>query len=243
MSRSNSHLAPGRQGPILRDMSVGIEPNSLQHEQTSAGEAFPPPGAGPAPPKPPKSVRIFTARFISIVGHPFVLLPLLLFLPRFENNRGDALHSTVMFMAIVLVPLSLLIWRARASGQWQTVDASDKTDRPALYGTAIAALAGASAYFHFVQRSADLVRGFAAAALMMLVAAGLNRWIKISLHVAFACFCGVLLARTRLSYGLPVLLLVPALIWSRLVLSRHVLSETIAGVILGLMGAGCILRF
>jgi hypothetical protein len=29
--------------------------------------------------------------------------------------------------------------------------------------------------------------------------------------------------------------------WSRLVLSRHLLSETIGGVILGLLGASCFL--
>ncbi len=186
-------------------------------------------------------MRITAARLVSIVGHPFVLLTLLLLLPRLQSGTGDALRTTLAFIAMVIVPVAALIWRARTTGQWRTVDASDKADRPVLYATAIIVLVLVSAYFYFVVRSPTLVRGFITAALMMGVAAGVNRWIKISLHLAFACFAGVLLAKARLGYGVPVLLLVPALVWSRLVLSRHVLSETIAGGVLGLLGAACFL--
>jgi membrane-associated phospholipid phosphatase len=82
-----------------------------------------------------------------------------------------------------------------------------------------------------------VVRGSIVSAVMLMLTAALNHRIKISLHLTFACFCGILLARVRLSYGLPVLLLIPALIWSRVVLSRHGLPETLCGLILGLFGA------
>jgi hypothetical protein len=72
---------------------------------------------------------------------------------------------------------------------------------------------------------------------MMLVAFALNHWTKLSLHLAFASFCGLLLGTVQLRAGLLILLCVPALIWSRLVLSRHVLCETIGGLILGGCGA------
>src|ERR1019366_4132383 len=120
-----------------------------------------------------------------------------------------------------------------------TVDASDKSDRPALYKAAIVVIAVAIAYFYFIEPSPEVVRGCLVTSGMLLLAALLNRWCKISLHITFACFCGILLARVRLSYGIPVLLLLPPLIWSRLVLSRHVLSEAIGGVMLGSAGAAC----
>ncbi len=186
-------------------------------------------------------MKIAAARWISIVAHPFVLLPLLFFLPRFQSDSAGAFRTTLAFIAIVLIPLALLIWRSRASGRWQTVDASDQADRPALYTTSLGVLAAVIAYFSFVDHAPVLVRGCAVAAGMIALAALLNHWLKISLHLAFACFSGVLLARVRLSYGLPVLLLVPPLIWSRLVLSRHVLSETIGGVVLGVAAASCML--
>jgi hypothetical protein len=182
-------------------------------------------------------MKINAARFISIVAHPFVLLTLLVFLPRFQNDAGGAFRTTLIFVGIVLVPMALLIWRAVASGRWATVDASDRADRPLLYGVSVVVLIAAIAYFYFVERSSALVRGSFVAAAMLMLAAMLNRRIKISLHLTFACFCGVLLIRVRLSYGLPVLLLIPALIWARVVLSRHVFPETICGLILGLSGA------
>ncbi len=183
------------------------------------------------------TMKTSVARVISIAGHPFVLLPLLIFLPLFQSDVGGALRTTLIFGCIVVIPLGLLIWRSCASGEWRTVDASDKANRPVLFKATILVLIVVSAYFHFVERAPQVVRGCIVSSAMLLLAAGLNRWIKISLHLTFACFCGVLLATVRLNYGLPVLLLVPPLIWSRLVLSRHIVSETIGGVILGLLGA------
>ena len=183
-------------------------------------------------------MRIAAARIISIVGHPFILLSLLVWWLQLQTNRERAVQATMAFGLIVLVPLALLIWRARASGRWQTVDASNKTDRPVFYLAMGVVLLAAGGYFHFIEHSPAFVRGCLVVGAMMLVAFGLNRWIKLSLHVAFAVFCGLLLATFQLSWGLPILLFLPLLIWSRLVLSRHILSETIGGMILGSAGAG-----
>jgi hypothetical protein len=182
-------------------------------------------------------MKINAARFISIIAHPFVLLTLLVFLPRFQYDAGGALRTTLIFAGIVLAPMAVLIWRAVASGRWATVDASDRADRPLLYAVSVVVLIAAIAYFYFVERSSAVVRGSIVSAVMLMLTAALNHRIKISLHLTFACFCGILLARVRLSYGLPVLLLIPALIWSRVVLSRHGLPETLCGLILGLFGA------
>jgi hypothetical protein len=182
-------------------------------------------------------MRINAARFISIVAHPFVLLTLLVFLPRFQNDAGGAFRTTLIFVGIVLAPMAVLVWRAVASGRWATVDASDRADRPLLYAASVVVLIAAIAGFYFIDRSSPLIRGSLVGAAMLMLAALLNHRIKISLHLTFACFCGVLLARVRMSYGLPVLLLIPPLIWSRVVLSRHVLPETVGGLMLGLTGA------
>ncbi len=181
------------------------------------------------------------ARFISIVGHPFVLLALLVFLARLQDSPSNALRRTLLFGGIVLTPLALLMWRSVSSGKWHTVDASERDERPLLYGIALSVLALAMIYFGFVEHVPPMVRGCGVAAGMIGIAAAANRWIKTSLHIAFACFCGILLSRVRLGFGLPILLFVPALIWSRLVLSRHVFSETVGGVILGGSGAACFL--
>jgi hypothetical protein len=65
------------------------------------------------------------------------------------------------------------------------------------------------------------LRGSAAVAVLLGLAAVLNRWIKLSNHVAFAMFTGILLSRLALGWGLGVLVLVPFVAWSRLALSRQ----------------------
>jgi hypothetical protein len=183
-------------------------------------------------------MRTPAARTISIIGHPFVLLSLLIVAFHLRSNAQNALRVIFAFTAIVLLPLALLIWRSRATGRWRTVDASDKADRPVLYFAIGAVLIGAGAYFYFMEHSPVFVRGCLVVGAMMLVAFALNRRIKLSLHVAFAAFCGLLLTTIYLAAGSLVLFCVPFLIWSRLVLSRHVLSETIGGLVLG--GAGAV---
>jgi len=88
----------------------------------------------------------------------------------------------------------------------------------------------------------DLVRRrvWLAGIALVAVAAVLNRWIRLSLHLAFAVYCGLVLAKIHFGYGLPILLLAPLLAWSRLVLLRHTLPEVIGGSVLGL-GAAAIL--
>ena len=56
---------------------------------------------------------------------------------------------------------------------------------------------------------------------MMAVSAAATRWIKVSLHMAFAALAATALALMRSPIGYALLLALPALGWSRLVLQRH----------------------
>lgn len=182
-------------------------------------------------------MRIPLARFISILAHPFVLIVLLTFLPRFQTDASDAIRRTASVVAIALAPIGVLMWRCYASGQWKTIDASAKADRPVLYASLLAVLFLLGIYFHRTDHSGVLVRGTLCGFLMIAVAFALNHWIKLSLHLAFACFCGVVLTYVDPRYGVPILVLLPFLGWSRLVLSRHSVTEVFAGAALGLVAA------
>jgi hypothetical protein len=64
-----------------------------------------------------QAMRTSIARFISIAGHPFILVPLLIFLPRYRSNSNGAIRVALLFAAIVFIPMSILIWRSVASGR------------------------------------------------------------------------------------------------------------------------------
>lgn len=69
-----------------------------------------------------------------------------------------------------------------------------------------------------------------------------TRWIKVSLHMAFAALAATALALFRSPIGYLLLLALPALVWSRLILGRHTPLEVALGTIIG-AGAGAALHY
>jgi len=181
------------------------------------------------------------ARIVSTIGHPFTFIVLLVLLPFWLRREAGALRVISIVIVAGLFPLGLFMWQRYASGRWQTVDASARSDRPTLYYGVFAVTLPFSFYFLLVEQSSTLFRGSVVICLMLGVAAVLNRWIKLSLHLAFAGFSGLILARIRLRYALPIGLFIPLLGWSRLALLRHTLGEVIGGLILGIIAASIML--
>ncbi|MBE7157059.1 MAG: hypothetical protein INR62_01255 [Rhodospirillales bacterium] len=186
------------------------------------------------------AMKAWSARFISIVGHPFVLFSLVVLSLPARYHPHSAVRSFVAFAAIVLLPLVAMIWYLRESGRWQTVDASNKEERPVLYVAADLTLMAAAMYYCFIEHAHALMRGCLAVIGMMLAAQILNRWVKLSLHVATALLCGLILLSVRSNEAWIVLGWIPLLIWSRLALRRHIVAEILGGLILGTFGAGCL---
>ena len=87
-----------------------------------------------------------------------------------------------------------------------------------------------------------MVRGVVATLCTLGVSAGVTRWIKVSLHMAFAALASTALALGRSPVGYLLLLALPALAWSRLILQRHTPLEVVLGTIIG-AGAAAALHF
>jgi hypothetical protein len=176
------------------------------------------------------------ARWISIVGHPFTFVVLLVATSSWKlHGSQHAFRTTAIVVLAMLIPLGLFIWNRYSLGHWETVDASAPKDRPALYSAAFLLLIPIGIYFALRDRSTEMVRGLAAVAILIGILAGLNRWIKLSVHLALATFASVIIARIAPALGLVLLVFLPFLAWSRLILSRHSLGEVIGGFLLGVV--------
>jgi membrane-associated phospholipid phosphatase len=81
-----------------------------------------------------------------------------------------------------------------------------------------------------------ILRGAMITLLLLIAAAIVNQWSKISLHTLFATYCTVILFRVNLFCGSAAFILAALVFWSRLFLSRHTISENISGVALGAIG-------
>lgn len=178
------------------------------------------------------------ARWVSILGHPFVVALLLVSAVEARRGPGAAARSAALVALLFVLPVALLMARQVRRGAWSTVDASHPRERPALFlvgGVGLAALVGALALTE--RPGSPLVAGAAVALALVAVSAAVTPWVKLSLHMATAALAtAVLLARGSplgwvLAAGLPVLA------WSRVALGRHGWAEVTMGLLAG-AGAG-----
>lgn len=173
------------------------------------------------------------ARVVSIAGHPFATM---LVFAWFAGARAGSGAEAVLVAAAVIAPIGALVAHQRSSGRWGTVDASERTERRLLYVVAVG-IVGATLAVALLRGESQVGRVVGAVLLLFAVAAAANRWLKTSLHVAFAAFGGAALLRLGSPAGWGLALLVPLLAWSRLALRRHTPREVGAGVALGVAAA------
>ena len=87
------------------------------------------------------------ARWISILAHPFVMVALLVAVPRWrQSSRTLALQSLLLVIIAVLVPMSVLMLRQVRRRRWSNVDASNPSERPLLFIVGLAGLAALLAW-------------------------------------------------------------------------------------------------
>jgi hypothetical protein len=174
------------------------------------------------------------ARWISIVGHPFVTILFLIAVVTFR--RTDLQQSWLAIAATAIVVVLPLFWFMRRQvrrGRWQNVDASERSERPAFYAVAIIVTAILAIWFLVLPGTPTLARGAIGVLVLLIIGRAGNAFLKTSLHVAFATFVAVNLFYVDFSLGIAAGIFVPVLAWARLVMTRHTIVEVIAGVVLG----------
>lgn len=154
-----------------------------------------------------------------------------------RQAAGEAARSVVAVVLLTIVPLAVLMWRQVRRGHWQNADASNRAERPILYVVGGAAVVVLLAYLLLLRPESFMVRGVAATLGMMAACGAATRWIKVSLHMAFAALAATGLALMRSPTGYALIVALPMIAWSRLILQRHTPLELALGALIG-AGAG-----
>ncbi|MGH8080301.1 MAG: hypothetical protein ACREP7_06980 [Lysobacter sp.] len=170
------------------------------------------------------------ARFVSIVLHPFAVFIALTVLS-VRAMAPQAFGRALIGVSAAVIVSWLFVWQRRRAGHWTTVDASDPRERPLLYLVLLAVLALS---WNWMRGPAPaMAQGIVAIAAMLIAAAALNGWIKLSLHMASLAFAAVSLYALWPMLGMAGACLLPLLGWARLRMARHTLAEVIGGATLG----------
>jgi membrane-associated phospholipid phosphatase len=183
------------------------------------------------------------ARWVSVLGHPFVMVVLLVSVVALRRGTPVEAARTVALVALLSVlPIAILMFRQVRRGSWGNVDASNRSERPVLFlvaGGSLLVLAGLA----FVLRPQSfLTRGVLGSLALLAVCAIATRWLKVSLHMAFGALTTTILLLLGSAVGWTLLPFLPVLGWSRLRLGRHSVAEVMAGTLAGVVAGFAMYR-
>ena len=181
------------------------------------------------------------ARFVSIIGHPAVLPPAIVVMVLADKGSGVLPLATAMFVAVASIVMFYSYRKVRA-GDWKHVDASVPKERQALNPLLAVALFLAALLAVRLPGAQALGLGLGAAGVIPVLAMLLSKWMKLSLHVAYAGFVAVWLSTVAPWLSAVGLLAALLVAWSRVVLRRHSFLEVYSGLMVG-TGIGGALSF
>jgi hypothetical protein len=149
------------------------------------------------------------------------------------GHLRTAAVAVALVVVLAIVPVALLMFRQVKRGRWRNVDASNVHERPPLFIVSSIGLIVLVGYLLLAQPQSFLLRGVFGVLAMVAVSAAITRWVKLSLHQAFATLAATVLLLLGSPVGWVLLLALPALAWSRLVLARHTPLELLLGSVVG----------
>jgi len=177
--------------------------------------------------------RTAVARAVSIGAHPVVLVVVAALIA--ASSRGATLVQ-LRLVGAALVGLGVIVlgfsWLQVRTGRWSHVDASAPHERMSLHVFLAAVLLLSSALLWLLAHRLHMAIALALSGALVMSALLMARWVKASLHVAFAAFATALVWPNALAVvggGL----VTAAVVWSRLALGRHVAADIATGLVLG----------
>lgn len=175
------------------------------------------------------------ATWLSLVGHPLVMIPLtvtLLTMKEDANTQWSILTPIILLMAILLVYSR---WQVRR-GRWQDSDASQPPERKTL----LIVLAVCLVAFVIITSTrifpSELAIGMFVSALQVFVTIIFSRWLKLSFHSMFNAYCSLLVFPLGIAAVIGGLAWTALISWSRIVLKRHTIVEVLIGTGVGVGG-------
>jgi membrane-associated phospholipid phosphatase len=184
-------------------------------------------------------IRLTIARWISVIGHPFLLMPLLTGLIAYRLlPPKQAMIAEMIALGVVIIPAAIFTFVKVRKGTWNNLDVSDQNHRGQFYGMLIVLLALLTIISWVAAAPRSIAIGTTAILSLVFIAFVLNKRIKVSLHTGFSVFVACVLFLMRPEFAFLALMLAAAVAWSRIALGRHTSREVLLGGVLGLVVGG-----
>jgi membrane-associated phospholipid phosphatase len=178
-------------------------------------------------------LSINVARALSIIGHPVLLVPCAV--AGAASLRGaspEVIRTGVGASVLVAIIVAVYSFTQVRLGRWGHVDASAPIERSQLNQFLVVVLLLAACSVWWSGGHKTVVFGLAVCAAVIVFAIQTRRWLKVSLHAAFAVFAAALLWPNNTAVAIALVIAV-GVSWSRLALRRHTTREVVLGWLAG----------
>lgn len=184
-----------------------------------------------------------TATILSAIGHPFLLLPVVLSLLTVRRLPFEKAWPVLAAILGSLAFMSVFLFFRKRKGKISDWDVSTQGERAGnIYRPVLMLLLVVTALLYFFRQPfVDETLFFA---LLMAVCYIINTKIKISQHTLIVTYLGFLVLSVNLLAGVVMLIFAPFVAWSRVVLGRHTQREVLTGgLVAAVFGIGHIFLF
>lgn len=148
------------------------------------------------------------ARFISVVGHPLLTIPLFAAIVMFKfNDLKTAAIVTFLIIGCVFVPMILIMYFKSRNGSYTNFDVSDKKQRRSLFFYAVPLLLVVTIILFKTEQTLNLCISVLFAQILLIISQVINYFVKSSMHVSFNIYLAALIFTFDYKIGIAVLLL------------------------------------
>ena len=171
------------------------------------------------------------ARVISFISSPIIVIGLSLFYVIFRSSPDITSASSWFFLSVALIGLapSLYILLAKRGGHIKDIRLSERQDRFGPFIVACLGIIITILVFYRLDAHDKILLFLMSGLIILLIAAIVTLFWKISIHSA--AITSIVMTMNMLSafsfwplFALPILVM-----WSRVALRRHTLSQVVAG--------------
>lgn len=175
------------------------------------------------------------AKYISIIGHPFLTIPIFLIVILFAREDVDNAGTlALLIIGGIFIPVSIRTYIGVKRGKYTNLDVSDQIQRQQWFRLMTGLIFLITVLLWLTKQDLVICIAITVSLLLMIVSQGMNIVIKSSMHVAYHTFLSFVIFFFNQWMGILFLLFLPLLAWSRLYLKRHTKPEVFSGLVLGM---------
>ena len=174
------------------------------------------------------------AKLTSIIVNPFLVNATLLLIISLKNADStiEGVKWFLISVAISIVPIFIIVLYLVRHNRVDGLFINIRTQRDKVYIFSSVLMGTACAILFFLKAPVMLVALFVAIFVTGLAFACVNRWWKISIHVASIAAAVTALVVLYGSVAAWTILLVPLVAWARVKMEHHTLAQVLTGGLL-----------